>query len=180
MRNLSSGPVSVRRNLRLPCFSWRPPRRPICRTLGRSGGGGARGHSIQPGQNLGWRWEDWSEGGRLVWMGPQPPGNERLPFQGSMRPLHCSGQAVWDWAGRARVCCVWHPSSSLGFLRIGAPYARTLFRPLSRRSKYCKAVMREPGRKSTPRPAGKVTRLCSFVLGSNLEAMHNSRLDHQS
>lgn len=117
-----------------------------------------------------------------VWFGwaPSPLETKGCLSQGSMRPLCCSGQAVWDWAGRTRVCCVWHPSSSLGCLCIRAPYARTLFRPLSRRSKYCKAVMREPGRKSTPRPAGKVTRLCSFVLGSNLEAMHNSRLDHQS
>lgn len=36
-------------------------------------GGGAQEHSIQPGQNLGLRWEDWSEGGRLVWMGPPAP-----------------------------------------------------------------------------------------------------------
>jgi hypothetical protein len=33
---------------------------------------------------------------------------------------------------------------------------------------------------STPRPDGKVTELCAFVLSGNLEAMSGASLDHQS
>lgn len=100
-RNLSSGSVSVRRNLRLSCFSWRPQRKPIWGALVRSSGGRAWGHSIQAGQNLGWRWEDWSEGGRLVWMGPQPSGNETLPCPGQREatPSFQPGDAGQDRPG---------------------------------------------------------------------------------
>lgn len=137
MRNLSSGSVSVKRNLRLSCFSWRLWRKPICGALARSGGGRAWGHSIQPGQNLGWRWEGWSEGGRLVWMGPQPSGNERLPCPGqreatpSLWPgnsgLGRQSPYLFHLAFEPRGLSFIFP----GCLLIRDPHARTLFRPCS-------------------------------------------------
>lgn len=137
MRNLSSGSVSVKRNLRLSCFSWRLWRKPICGALARSGRGRAWGHSIQAGQNLGWRQEDWSEGGHLVWMSPQPSGNERLPCPGrheailSLRPgnggLGRQSLGVLHLALEPRGLSFIFP----GCLLILDPHARTLFRPRS-------------------------------------------------
>lgn len=100
-------------------------------------GQGMGGHSIQAGQNLGWRQEDWSEGGRMIWMGPQPSGNESLPCPGqheailSLRPgnagLGRQSLGLLHLALEPRGLSFIFP----GCLLILDPHARTFFRPRS-------------------------------------------------